>query len=116
MDGGDDRETSASSRSTNDAQRKLGAAWARVLDEPLLFDDAGAAVPELAIAVEPEARGSGVGGALLDALAAAARDAGHRELSLRVSPRNPAERLYRQLGFEPAREAAGELVMRRRLV
>jgi GNAT superfamily N-acetyltransferase len=72
-------------------------------------------VPELAIAVEADARGAGVGGALLDALADAAKQAGHRELSLRVSPRNPAARLYRRRGFEPARKSAEELIMRRRL-
>ncbi len=100
----------------DDERSEVGAAWARVLGEPLLHDDAGAAVPELAIAVEAHARSEGIGGALLDALATAAREAGHRELSLRVSPRNPAARLYRRRGFEPARESADELVMRRRLV
>lgn len=96
-------------------ERPLGAAWARALDEPALRDEAGAAVPELAIAVEPHARGNGVGGALLDALAEAARHAGHRELSLTVSPRNPAARLYARRGFEPLRADALGLVMRRRL-
>ena len=99
----------------DDAQRPLGAAWARVLDEPLLWDDRGAAVAELAVAVEPRVRGRGVGSALLDALAEAAGAAGHRELSLNVSPRNPAHRLYLRCGFEPVGESDHGLVMRRRL-
>jgi GNAT superfamily N-acetyltransferase len=99
----------------DDAQRPLGAAWARVLDDPLLRDDQGAAVAELAVAVEKRARGRGVGSALLDALAKAAGAAGHRELSLKVSPHNPAHRLYLRCGFEPVGEGAQGLVMRRRL-
>ena len=99
----------------DEQRRRLGAAWARVLDEPLLRDDQGAPVAELSIAVEEDARGVGVGGALLDALAEAASAAGHRELSLNVSPRNPANRLYLRCGFELVREGAHGLVMRRRL-
>jgi GNAT superfamily N-acetyltransferase len=100
----------------DEAERPLGAAWARVLvDEPLLHDDTGAPVAELAIAVEAHARGRGVGRALLDALAEAARDAGHHELSLNVSSRNAAHRLYLRCGFEVVGEGAQGLVMRRRL-
>jgi GNAT superfamily N-acetyltransferase len=99
----------------DDTHRPLGAAWARVMDKPLLRDDKDAAVAELAIAVEPHARGRGVGRTLLDALAEAAGTAGHRELSLSVSPRNPAHRLYVRCGYEPVGEGAHGLVMRRRL-
>ena len=99
----------------DDTQRPLGAAWARVQDEPLLRDDRGAPVAELAVAVEERARGRGVGSALLDALADAARARGHRELSLNVSPRNPAHRLYLRCGFELVGESAHGLVMHRRL-
>jgi GNAT superfamily N-acetyltransferase len=91
----------------------VGAAWARRLDEPLLTDDAGAAVAEVAIAVEAHARGAGTGDALLDALAKAAAAAGHRELSLRVSARNPAARLYERAGYERVRTDEHGLVMRR---
>ena len=107
----------------------IGAAWARLLDEPLLIDASGRPVPELAIAVEPDSRGAGVGTLLLGALCDAAAAAGHRELdvhglppanihfdrelSLRASPRNPAVRLYRRLGFEVARVDERRVVMRR---
>jgi GNAT superfamily N-acetyltransferase len=95
--------------------RPVGAAWARVFDVPLVRGDGGAPVAELAIAVEPAARGAGVGASLLEALAAAATDAGHRELSLNVSPRNRARRLYERAGFAVVREDAHGVVMRRRL-
>lgn len=95
--------------------RKLGAAWARVLDQLLLHDDLGEPVAELAMAVEAAARASGVGAVLLDALAHEAAAAGHRELSLTVSPRNRAAELYLRAGFEIAGEGARGLIMRRRL-
>lgn len=94
----------------------LGAAWARVMDQPLVRDGQGAPVAELAIAVEEHARNGGVGHALLDALAEAATAAGHRELSLQVSPSNPAHRLYLRCGFEPTEEGPHGLIMRRRLI
>jgi GNAT superfamily N-acetyltransferase len=99
----------------DEQHQPIGAAWARVLDQPLIRDEQGAPVAELAIAVEEQARGVGVGHALLDALAEAAAAAGHRELSLNVSPRNPAHRLYARCGFELVGEGPTGLVMRRRL-
>jgi GNAT superfamily N-acetyltransferase len=93
--------------------RPLGAAWAREFDEPLLVDDAGAPVAEVAIAVEPYARAKGLGTALLPALERAAAAAGHRELCLSVSPRNPAVRLYERAGYERVRDGEHGLVMRR---
>jgi GNAT superfamily N-acetyltransferase len=99
----------------DDTEHPLGAAWARILHEPLLRDDRGAPVAELAVAVEERARGRGVASALLDALAEAAGAAGHRELSLNVAPRNPAHQLYLRCGFELVRESTYGIVMRRRL-
>jgi GNAT superfamily N-acetyltransferase len=100
------------------AQHPLGAAWARQLVDPLLVDHIGAPVAEVAIAVESHARGGGIGTALLRALEHAAAAAGHRELSLTVSPRNPAARLYARAGYELVgdrelmREREDGLVMR----
>ena len=59
-------------------------------------------VPELAIGVVAEARGRGIGGALLDALLARAREQRHRALSLSVDRQNPARRLYERKGFRDA--------------
>ncbi len=96
-------------------ERAVGAAWARELDEPLLVDRAGAPVAEVAVAVEADARGMGTGTALLRALEYFAAAAGHRELALRVSSRNPAVRLYERVGYELVRDDEHGLVMRRRL-
>ncbi len=57
--------------------------------------------------VVPAWRGRGVGGALLDALVDAARDAGSVALSLSVEPDNPARRLYERLGFHRVGEVGG---------
>jgi ribosomal protein S18 acetylase RimI-like enzyme len=80
---------------------KLGAAWYR----QFAAGDRGNGIvawpetPEVAIGVAEETRGRGVGGALLLALLASARDAGYTRLVLSVDPLNPAQRLYRRCGF-----------------
>ena len=83
---------------------RLGAAWYRLFsaEEPgwgfIAVD-----VPELAIGVAAEARGRGIGGALLDALLALAREQGFRALSLAVDRQNAAaRRLYERKGFRDA--------------
>lgn len=71
--------------------RPVGFALARAL---------GADAEVLTIAVIPEARGRGVGGALLAALIAGAQAAGATALHLEVSVNNaPAAALYRRAGF-----------------
>ena len=80
----------------------LGAAWWRLFPANApgygyVADD----IPELGIAVEAEHRGRGIGRALLEALQNAARERGHRALSLSVQPDNPARRLYERAGFTP---------------
>lgn len=80
--------------------RRLGAAWCRLFpaDAPG-YGFVSADVPELSIAVAPEARGRGVGGALLAALKQTARAQGYRALSLSVDRGNAARRLYERQGF-----------------
>lgn len=51
------------------------------------------------IALLPEARGAGIGGALLQALLDEAREAG-KPVRLHVTPANRAVRLYARLGFK----------------
>ena len=58
----------------------------------------------LLIAVTPDARGRGVGAALLDLLFAAARNRGTAKIFLEMRRGNPAIHLYRKFGFEPIGE------------
>jgi ribosomal protein S18 acetylase RimI-like enzyme len=52
------------------------------------------------LAVHPDAQGRGAGRALLEAIAAAARERGGRRLTLRVfAPNERARRLYERAGF-----------------
>ena len=52
--------------------------------------------------VVPEARGQGMGRALLEALESAARELGYRVVRLDTGPRQPrAERMYRRAGYRP---------------
>jgi GNAT superfamily N-acetyltransferase len=82
---------------------RLGAAWYRLFpaDQPG-YGFVAPDIPELSIGVVEEARGAGVGGALLDALLALAREQGWPALSLSVDRENPARRLYERKGFRDA--------------
>jgi GNAT superfamily N-acetyltransferase len=85
-----------------DGQR-LGAAWYRLFPaEDPGWGFVATDVPELSIGVAAEARGRGVGSALLDALLTLARERGFRAVSLSVDRRNPARRLYERKGFRDA--------------
>jgi GNAT superfamily N-acetyltransferase len=85
----------------DESSRPAGAAWYRLFTQ----DDRGygfvdESTPEITLAVEPFARGRGVGEALMHALVAAARHEGRRALSLSVEEDNGrALRSYTRLGF-----------------
>ena len=81
--------------------RRVGAAWYRLMPpEKPGYGFVDASTPELAIGVVPEARGRGVGGALLPGLMEVARSRGFGALSLSVRRENTAAvRLYGRNGF-----------------
>jgi GNAT superfamily N-acetyltransferase len=81
--------------------RPVGAAWYRVFDDEPTRPRAvlDSETPDVVIAVVPERRGAGIGGALLEALKTKARADGFAALSLSVSELNPAIRLYERHGF-----------------
>lgn len=83
------------------AGERVGAAWYRLFaaDDPG-FGFVAADIPELTVAVEPAARGAGLGTALLTALVDRAQGDGFEAMSLSVEAENPAKRLYEGLGFE----------------
>jgi ribosomal protein S18 acetylase RimI-like enzyme len=77
----------------------VGAIWMRLWpDDDRGFGYIDAATPELAMAVLPAHRGSGVGVQLLNRLLEAASHQ-YRVISLNVRIDNPAVRLYQRSGF-----------------
>ncbi|HEX5469299.1 MAG TPA: GNAT family N-acetyltransferase [Gaiellaceae bacterium] len=90
------------------AGEPAGAAWYRLFaaDDPG-FGFVAPDIPELTVAVEPAARGTGLGTALLTALVDRARADGFEAVSLSVEVENPAKRLYERLNFEIVAEGAG---------
>jgi len=84
-----------------DDQIRIGAAWIHSLAGEELSPIDDPEVPVLAIGVERDYRGRGVGGLLMDALIAEARVKGVRAISLTTGLFNDAAvRLYRRRGFE----------------
>lgn len=93
-------------------RRRLGAAWFRLWsahDHSYGFVDE--ATPELAIAVVPERRGTGVGGLLLRGLVQEAGREGFARLSLSVAHGNRAQRLYERVGFREVADDGGAATM-----
>lgn len=91
-----------------------GAAYCRLVPGGYGFVDER--TPEVTVGVEPSERGRGVGTALLEALAALAREHGFERLSLSVEPANPALRLYERLGWRAVgSDDGGSVVMLREL-
>ena len=92
----------------------VGAAWYRLFTgEPAGYGFIDMETPELAVAVVPNARGLGVGSALLRALLERARDDGYAALSLAVDRHNEgAIGLYRQFGFGQVAAAPDSLTLR----
>jgi GNAT superfamily N-acetyltransferase len=78
----------------------VGCGWCRVFDpsDPG-YGYVAADVPELSIGVRPDARGRGVGTALLARLLARAEARGHHALSSSVADGNRARALYERAGF-----------------
>ena len=91
----------------------VGAAWYRLFDRNKPgYGFVDERTPELAIAVVPNARGKGVGSALLSALLARAREEGHDRISLSVDRTNAgAIELYERHGFERVAETDDSVTM-----
>ncbi len=91
---------------TTSLGRNVGAAWWRTGTVPLVPSLPTA--PELAMALEPDARRCGVGTALLLALLDRAKMHDHPELVLNVHLRNTAAlHLYMKCGFRVAAAGRG---------
>jgi ribosomal protein S18 acetylase RimI-like enzyme len=94
------------------AGRRLGAAWYRLFEsEAVGFGFVAHDVPEVTLAVAPDARGQGIGTALLRALISKAVKDGLKALSLSVEADNPAIRLYERAGFSTVSESQTAVTM-----
>lgn len=81
--------------------RQLGSAWYRLFTakDPgygFVSED----IPEVTIGVVDDARGRGIGSALLERIIEQAGEEGHKSLSLSVVAKNEAVALYERHGFE----------------
>jgi GNAT superfamily N-acetyltransferase len=94
-----------------DARGSFGAAWYRLFpaDAPG-FGFLDEQTPELTIAVVPSRRGGGIGGELLEALLARAREDGHRAISLSAERGQTA--FYEKHGFETVADEGEAVTMR----
>ena len=72
-------------------------------------------IPEITLGVASQARGRGVGTALMQRLLDRAVADRIAALSLSVEPENPAMRLYLALGFERVGESGGSITLLRTL-
>jgi GNAT superfamily N-acetyltransferase len=79
-----------------------GACWMRLLPAGVGLASVDAVTPQLGIALEPPFQHRGIGGPMMRAALAAARGAGHAQVSLTVHPLNPARHLYERCGFRAA--------------
>jgi ribosomal protein S18 acetylase RimI-like enzyme len=95
---------------------RLGAAWFRLwTGDCHSYGFVDATTPEVGIAVRPYQRSKGVGRRLLEALVQTARADGFTSLSLSVSPRNCARRLYESAGFRKVGESGTSWTLLRAL-
>ena len=84
----------------DDAQFFVAEDGGRIIGE-LGIEVSGYGVADFGMMVAPDARGSGVGSALLEAAIAWAREAGAHKVALQVWPHNEAAiALYRKYGFD----------------
>jgi GNAT superfamily N-acetyltransferase len=96
------------------AGQGVGAAWYRLLpaDDPG-YGFVAPDIPELTLAVAPQARGQGIGTALMQRLLDRAVADRIAAISLSVEPDNPAMHLYLALEFEPVGGSGGSITMLR---
>ena len=92
----------------------IGAAWYRLFPASAPgFGFVDEQTPELTIAVVPSRRGGGLGGQLMEALLARAKQEGYGAVSL--SAEKGMTKLYERFGFRPVEEKDGTVTMRAEL-
>ena len=82
------------------AGKPLGAAWLRLFEaEDPSYGFIHESIPELTMGVIAEARGRGIGTALITKIIEIAKDEGYEEISLSVEKDSEAVELYKRSGF-----------------
>lgn len=86
----------------------VGAVWVRIMNDYGHIDDE---TPSLAISLDKEYRGFGIGTAMMKEMLALLKSRGYSRVSLSVQKANFAVKLYRKVGFEIVREHEEEYIM-----
>ena len=95
----------------------IGMAWARSMDSAAPgYGFVAENIPELAIAVDPQLRGQGIGQALLTELLTRLASAGYAQVSLAVVQGNRAKNLYDRAGFSVQRAGGNDYIMVKTLI
>lgn len=85
-----------------------GILWTRIMDD---YGHVSDDIPSLALSVEADARGEGIGTGLTAAMLNALEARGYPAVSLSVQKTNRAQHLYRRAGFETIKETEEEYIM-----
>lgn len=86
----------------------VGAVWVRIMNDYGHIDDE---TPSLAISLDKEYRGFGIGTAMMKEMLALLKSHGHNRVSLSVQKANYAVKLYQKVGFEIVKENEEEYIM-----
>lgn len=86
----------------------VGAVWVRIMNDYGHIDDE---TPSLAISLDKEYRGFGIGTAMMKKILVLLKSRGYSRVSLSVQKANFAVKLYRKVGFEIVKEHEEEYIM-----
>lgn len=86
----------------------VGAVWVRMMNDYGHIDNK---TPSLAISLNKEYRGFGIGTAMMKEILALLKSHGYRRVSLSVQKANYAAKMYLKIGFEIVRENEEEYIM-----
>ena len=88
--------------------RVVGVVWTRIMDDYGHVDDD---TPSLAISLEKEYRGRGIGTQLMVKMLEFLKELGYKQVSLSVQKANCAVRMYQRVGFRAVEEKEQEYIM-----
>lgn len=86
----------------------IGAVWARIMEDYGHIDDE---TPSLAISLNKDHRGQGIGTALMKTMLEELKGSGYKQTSLAVQKANYAVNMYKSVGFETVDENEEEYIM-----